>query len=257
MDFMIFALTVPGLTAGPVAARCHSRQAVQSDAKTTVGSNAQWQDTRPQDPVGSTERGSSAKKPNDPNSVPNPSGALITSPDDYRIAPNDVIEIRIDKAPEISGMFRVSSSGTIVVNYLGRLNVVNKTPDQLSQTISESLRGDYLTNPHVVVEVKQYNSRAFFVQGSVRNPGMYYIEGPPSLLKLIIIAGGLADNHGSTAFIIRAVSDVESAAVKAIDSETEPESNKDEKAKYELIKRNINGLLKGAFDQDLRSSPAT
>lgn len=219
-------------------------------------SDGQSESMRPQDPVVPTERSPISKKPNDPNTTtPNPSGALITSADDYRIAPNDVIEIRIEKAPEISGMFRVSSTGTIVVNYLGRITVVNKTPDQLSQTIAESLRGDYLTNPHVVVEVKQYNSRAFFIQGSVRNPGMFYIEGPPSLLKLIIIAGGLADNHGSTAFVIREIKEPESAVVEATDTPPGSEPDKTEKPKYELIKRNISGLLKGAFDQDLMIEP--
>jgi polysaccharide export outer membrane protein len=247
---MIFALSVPAFPYGAVTARSHSR----AESASTQGSNTGSQDTRPQDPVGSTT-GSGAKKPNEPNSVPNASGALITSPEDYRIAANDVIEIRIDKAPEISGMFRVSSSGTVVLNYLGRLTVVNKTPDQLSQSIAEALRGDYLTNPHVVVEVKQYNSRAFFIQGSVRNPGMYYIEGPPSLMKLIIIAGGLADNHGSTAFIIRGLKEEESPGGDAIATSAESESGKGATAKYELIKRNINGLFKGAFDQDLLIAP--
>lgn len=254
---MIIAIFVPVLPCAYITAHCHAGAEVSSNWEKTEGSNSSyWQDTRPQDPVGSADRSASPKRPNDPNNVPAAAGALITSPDDYRIAPNDVIEVRIDKAPEISGMFRVSSSGTIMINYLGRITVLNKTPDQLTQTITEALRGDYLIDPHVVVEVKQYNSRAFFIQGSVRNPGLYYIEGPPSLLKLIIIAGGLADNHGSTAFIIRGIKPGESGAeAPEVSGASKSESDKDEKAKYELIKRNINGLFKGAFDQDLIIDP--
>ena len=52
---------------------------------------------------------------------------------------------------------------------------------------------------------KQYNSRSFFIQGAVRNPGVYQSEGKPSLLELITLASGLSETHGSTAFIIRRV----------------------------------------------------
>ncbi|MEK6408028.1 MAG: SLBB domain-containing protein [Acidobacteriota bacterium] len=44
---------------------------------------------------------------------------------------------------------------------------------------------------------------AYFIQGAVNKPGVYRIESAPSLLKLLALAGGLADSHGSTAFIIR------------------------------------------------------
>jgi polysaccharide export outer membrane protein len=143
------------------------------------------------------------------------------------------------------------------MNFLGRIAAKDKSPDQLAQLIADRLRGDYLKDPHVIVEVRQYNSRAFFIQGSVRNPGLYHIEGPPSLLKLLIIAGGLAENHGSTAFIIREVKQEEET--KADGPQTggvaTASAEGEGKAKYELIKCNINGLLKGAFDQDILIEP--
>lgn len=246
----ISALAAPGtyITSSPAA---HSVLFCYADGP----SNDYWQESRPQEPSGSANRDGTPKKPNDQSSDLL-SGALITSSDDYRIGPNDVIEVRVDKAPDVSGMFRVNSAGTILVNYLGRIVVQNKTPDELAQIIADGLRNDYVKNPHVVVEVKQYNSRAFFVQGSVRNPGLYHIEGPPSLMKLIIIAGGLADNHGSTAFVIREIkSEGSQTEDSRIGASTSADAQSEGKAKYELIKRNINGLLKGAFDQDLIIEP--
>ena len=218
-----------------------------------VQGNQQWPQ-RPE-PAPSANRDTALKTQNDPSSSPSAS-AVITSAADYHIGPNDVIEVRIEKAPEISGMFRVNSAGMILVNYLGRVNCQNKTPDELAKIIADGLRDDYLKDPHVVVEVKQYNSRAFFIQGSVRNPGLYHIESAPSLMKLIIIAGGLGDTHGSTAFIIREIKPDDS---QAEDEQTQvapaADASPEGKAKYELIKRNINGLLKGAFDQDLVIEP--
>src|SRR5204863_2775518 len=86
----------------------------------------------------------------------------------------------------------------------GEISAQKKTTDEVAKGISDKLlRGGYLVNPIVSVSVKQTNSRAFFIQGAVRRPGIYQIEGHPSLLKLITVAGGLEDNYGSTAFIIR------------------------------------------------------
>src|SRR5688500_18806701 len=130
------------------------------------------------------------------------SPSILISPDtDYQIGARDVIEIQIEKAPELSGTFSVSAAGNILMPYLGRVTALRKTPDELAKVIEDGLRGGYLKNPVVRVVVKQYNSRSFFIQGAVRNPGVYQIDGPASLLKLIILAGGLAENHGSTAFI--------------------------------------------------------
>src|SRR6185503_6366967 len=120
-----------------------------------------------------------------------------------RIGPSDVIEIRVEDAPELSRIFRVGSDGSIAMPFLGRVAAQQKTTDELSNLIADRLRRDYLQDPQVSIAVLQINSRTYFIQGAVRRPGLYQIEGQPSLLKLITIAGGLSENYGSTAFIIR------------------------------------------------------
>jgi polysaccharide export outer membrane protein len=100
--------------------------------------------------------------------------------------------------------------------------------------------------------VLQYNSRSFFIQGSVNRPGVYQIEGRPSLLKLITIAGGLSGTHGSTAFIIR---EIKSREATVEETNADREADEEDEPKYELIKANINGLFKGSFDQDIIINP--
>lgn len=206
--------------------------------------------------------------------------SVIISPgEDYRIGPSDVIEVMVDDAPELSRTFRVSGDGTISVPFLGRLAAQQKTPNELAALIADRLRGDYLQSPQVSVTVLQINSRTYFVQGSVRRPGLYQIEGEPSLLKLITIAGGLSENHGSTAFIIReikggvAIQGWESgnASVHRTDSKAHenlskgssvltadaqhPTPDSTASGKYELLKVSINGLLRGNFDQNIAIGP--
>lgn len=189
------------------------------------------------------------------------SNVLVSLEQDYRIGPNDVIDVQIDNAPELSRSFRVTAAGTFLMPYLGRITAAQKTPEELAQLITDGLRGDYLKDPKVTVAVKEYNSRSFFIQGAVRSPGVFQIEGKPSLLELITLAGGLAENHGSTAFIIHKLkhqaatsepgNDATSSATQVVDRGTDAE----EAPKYELRSANINGLLKGRFEQDTFIEP--
>lgn len=178
-------------------------------------------------------------------------GTVISSDEDYRIGPRDVIEIQIDRAPQLSGTFQVKADGTLLLPYLNRIQAAKKTSDELSIFIADSLRGRYLKNPIVTVTVRQVNSRSFFVQGAVRRPGLYQIEGRATLLKLISIAGGLADNHGSTAYIIR-----EPSLSKATQPGSKPiATDREEDPELELNTVNITGLLKGRFDQNAIIEP--
>jgi len=191
------------------------------------------------------------------------SNAVLVSPlEDYRIGPNDVIDVQIENAPEMSKTFRVTAAGTFLMPYVGRVTAVKKTTEEVAQLIADSLRGDYLKDPKVVVTVKEFNSRSFFIQGSVRSPGVFQIEGRPSMLELITLAGGLSDKHGANAYIIRRLKTPEqkepepnvekTTAAKVANAEQEPP---EESAKYELKSANINGLLKGRFDQDILLEP--
>ena len=174
------------------------------------------------------------------------SGIVVATDQDYRIGPRDVIEVRIDDATELSNTYQVNADGTFVMPYLKRVKALDRTPEELAKFIADSLRDRYLKDPQVLVVVKQYYSHTFFIQGSVRKPGVYQMEGKPSLLNLLTVAGGLADNHGSTAFIIHQVRSKKGDATPG-SSEEEPE--------YSFRTVNISGLLKGRFEQNTNVDP--
>jgi len=199
---------------------------------------------------------------------------IVSTDEDYVLAPSDVIEIIIQDAPELSGKFRISKSGNIPMYYLGTLAVAGKTTEQVRRVISDGLQDRYLKDPKVFVSVAQYNSRTFFIQGAVKSPGVYVIEGRPSLFKLITIAGGLQEKHGSTAYIVRegkADEDKLEARGQKTDAKgeqarTTPVSDAIESAKgttagiegeteFELFRAQIGGLSKGRFDQNVLIQP--
>jgi polysaccharide export outer membrane protein len=209
--------------------------------------------------------------------TPGVTGAVADVSEDYRISPGDVIDIEVDRAPELSGMRRVTASGTIRLAYLGPVTADGKTADELAGFIADSLRGRYLKNPRVNVTIEQINSHTFFIQGAVNRPGAYQIEGRPSLLTLITVAGGLAESHGSTAFIIRETRRPEGDASKADEPKAPPNPQlksgaasppsqsraqsedripeAEEREGFESIRVNINGLLRGDFDKNMRLDP--
>lgn len=192
-----------------------------------------------------------ASQERQPQGPPAALSTVVSTDEDYRIGPRDIVEIQIDRAPQLSGTFQVMADGTFLMAYLNRIVAEGKTPEDLASLIADGLRGRYLKNPIVRVTVRQVNSRAFFVQGAVRRPGLYQVEGGATLLKLIGVAGGLADNHGSTVYIIREARSSKGAQPAASSSK----GNHGEEPEYELRTVNITGLLKGRFDQDAAIEP--
>ena len=177
---------------------------------------------------------------------------LVSTSEDYRIGPRDVIEIKVDDAPELSVTAAVSADGTFLMPYLKRMKATGKTTDDLAKEIADGLRGKYLKDPNVMIFVKQFNSRAFFILGAVKRPGVYQIEGKPSLIKLLTVAGGPADNHGSTAIILHEVKkdadattkpDAKPADAQAIAAAATPSS--EDEPEYSVRTVNINGMFKG------------
>ncbi len=192
---------------------------------------------------------------------------------DYRLAPSDVIEVLVEDATELSTNYMINAAGNIPLRFLGTTNVNGKTTEEVAKLITDGLRGRYLKDPKVYVTVKQYNSRSFFIQGAVKMPGVYVIAGRPSLFRLITIAGGLQENHGSTAYIFREVKaapeKLETGGqnnltgdnnrlkevvdnVKGTDRSTAIEGEAD----YELVTANIGGILRGRLDHNIIIQPS-
>lgn len=190
-----------------------------------------------------------------------PGEVIMLSNEDYRMAPKDVIEIAIEDAPELSKAFQINAAGVIPMPFLGNLKVLGLTTDELAKAIADGLRGRYLKDPKVSVAVSQYNSRSFFIQGAVRSPNRYIIEGRPTLFRLITIAGGLQENCGSLAYIIRekkkSPEELAAAAnspnLKAVtDNGDKPDASSED---VELLTVNINGLFRGQFENNLLIEP--
>lgn len=132
-------------------------------------------------------------------------GDRLAGPDPgYRIGPDDLLEISVFEAPELNRTIRVSSVGEFSLPPLGEVRAEGLSPRELEVVLQELLRRSFLNDPHVGVFVREMKSHPVSVFGAVRAPGVYQISGVRSLVEILSMAGGLADDAGDTVVVIRA-----------------------------------------------------
>lgn len=110
--------------------------------------------------------------------------------DPYRIGKEDVLDISVWQASDLTKTVTVASDGTIEYPYLGKIQVEGMNPSELKRQISNKLADGYLNDPKVSVTVKEYNSKKILVFGEVVNPGLYKIKKGIALLELLFLVGG-------------------------------------------------------------------
>jgi polysaccharide export outer membrane protein len=132
----------------------------------------------------------------------NPS-APVASAQEYRIGSEDVLNINVFEAPELNREVRVSASGEISLPLLGSVRAAGLTPRDLEFVLQELLHRTYMKDPHVSVFVREMQSHPVSVMGAVRRPGVFQIRGSKTLLEVLSLAEGLADDAGDTVIILR------------------------------------------------------
>ena len=121
----------------------------------------------------------------------------------YRIGPDDVLDINVFAAPELNRQVRVSSGGEISLPLLGQVRTAGLTPVELESRLQDLLRRTYMKDPHVSVFVRDLQSHPVSVMGAVKTPGVFQLRGPRTLLEVLSLAGGLSEDAGDTAIIMR------------------------------------------------------
>jgi protein involved in polysaccharide export with SLBB domain len=121
----------------------------------------------------------------------------------YRLGSGDVISISVVGEEDLKReKVRLSDAGTIQFPVLGELRIKGLTIGELEQQVTSGLKGRYLVNPKVVVNIDEY--RPFFINGEVYKPGGYaYVPGL-TVLKAVTIGGGFKDRASkSKMFVVR------------------------------------------------------
>jgi Periplasmic protein involved in polysaccharide export len=125
-------------------------------------------------------------------SLPEPTiSDIIGQPRSYVVGPNDILVVDVFGIEELTAReVLVDNSGRMALPLAGSLTAAGLTPDELSAAIVERLRASYVRDPQVSVNVKQAVSQSFTVDGQVRMPGQYPVQGDMTLMRAIASAQG-------------------------------------------------------------------
>jgi polysaccharide export outer membrane protein len=109
--------------------------------------------------------------------------------DDYKIGPQDVVQIDVWKEPEITRVIPVRPDGKISLPLLNDVQAAGFTAMQLAGNIRDGLT-KFITSPQVTVTVTQINSRRVFVTGEVARSGALPLLPNMTVLEAIASCGG-------------------------------------------------------------------
>jgi len=112
--------------------------------------------------------------------------------DEYRVGPGDKLRIEVYKDPQLSQSVQVRPDGKITLPLIGDLEANNRTPIELRDTITTSLK-EYVTNPTVTVIVVEALASKIYVMGEVTHPGTMELHGPTTILQALAMAGGFKE----------------------------------------------------------------
>jgi len=121
---------------------------------------------------------------------------------EYRIGAHDLLEINVFEAPDLNRSLRVSAGGEISMPLLGAIQSTGLTARELEGVIEIKLR-QYMKNPHVGVFVTTVESHPVSVVGAVKKPGVFQIRGTKTVLEMLSMAEGLADDAGDQVLVMR------------------------------------------------------
>ncbi|WP_295173724.1 polysaccharide biosynthesis/export family protein [uncultured Brevundimonas sp.] len=110
---------------------------------------------------------------------------------EYLLYPGDEIEVATPTASELTRTLKVGPDGRIALPLIGSVMAADRTLPQLQQVVSTAY-ATQLVRPVVEVTLRQAGPIRVWVDGEVRNPGVFEMIGDLDAYQAVIQAGGFA-----------------------------------------------------------------
>ncbi|EJB5269281.1 polysaccharide export protein [Vibrio vulnificus] len=127
--------------------------------------------------------------------------------DDYHLGTGDKIEIIVYGEDDLSMKLKIGKAGLVNFPYIGEVKLTGRTPSEIETEIENRLRGDYLLNPMVTVNLESF--RLFYISGEVEQPNGYEYQPRLTVEQAIAMAGGFTDRADKGDINIRSSSTLE------------------------------------------------
>lgn len=119
---------------------------------------------------------------------------MLASSRPYLIGPFDKLSIEVFGIEELSREeVQTDASGRISFPLVGVVEAAGRTPGELGLELERRLRGRFVREPQVSVNLKETVSQVITVDGQVGKPGLYPVVGKMTLMRAIATAGGASE----------------------------------------------------------------
>jgi len=126
--------------------------------------------------------------------LPAPNRADLTAADrPALIGPLDTIQVDVFNVADLSREIQVDASGRIAMPLIGTVDARGRTASELANAVETALRGRYVRNPEVTINIRSSVSQVVTIDGQVVEPGLYPVTNQMTLLRAVASAKGLAE----------------------------------------------------------------
>ena len=108
---------------------------------------------------------------------------------EYLLYPGDQIDVRTPSAPELNQSLTVGPDGRVAMPLVGQVMAADRTLYELESELVAAYT-PILRRPEVEVVLRQAGPLKVWVDGEVRNPGVYDMPGDIDVHQAVILAGG-------------------------------------------------------------------
>jgi polysaccharide export outer membrane protein len=119
----------------------------------------------------------------------------------YRLSAGDKLKVTVFNEADLTGEFQVNERGNVAFPLVGEVQAANSTPDEFQRRLTTRLRGKYVKNPRVAVEMTSY--RPVNVLGEVRNAGQYQYRPGLTIQDAVALAGGFTYRANTRTVYVR------------------------------------------------------
>ncbi len=120
-------------------------------------------------------------------------GSVCANAGDNVVEPGDRVRIIVLGVDDMSGEGTVNSDGNLAIPVAGIYKIGGKTTEAAAAELAGILR-KWVKEPQVSVLIAQKAPTVVLVSGKVQKPGAYVVSTHSSLLEVIGLAGGVAEN---------------------------------------------------------------
>jgi polysaccharide export outer membrane protein len=110
----------------------------------------------------------------------------------YLLRPSDILQLTFPITPEYDQSISIQPDGYISLRGVGDIHIAGKSLPEFSEILQKAY-GQFLHDPIINVELKDFEKPYFIAGGEFGRPGKYELRGDTTVAEAVGIAGGFTE----------------------------------------------------------------